>query len=424
MSDISTPSSPISVRVAIIGGGPAGLIAADTLSRKGIIADVYDCMPSVGRKFLLAGRGGLNLTHSETPEHFNQRFGDRSATVSEWLHSFNAETMRHWAHELGIETFVGTSGRVFPTEMKAAPLLRAWLSKLRAAGVRFHMRHRWTGWASSENASPHALHFTAPSGAVTIHADAVILALGGASWPRLGSDGEWVHTLEEHGITVAPLRPANCGFDVDWTPHLKARAAGQPLKAIAMAVDNEGTPGAWKRGECLITESGIEGSLVYALSAPLRDAIEASGSTHVWVDLLPDHSLQNVFDQVTHPRGPRSMASHLQSRLSIKGAKAILLRECAGDSAWQDMGLLARRIKALPIPLLRARPITEAISSAGGVSLEETTPSLMLTSSPGIFCAGEMLDWEAPTGGYLLTAAMASGTVAAHGVDAYLTSTS
>ncbi|OZI51238.1 TIGR03862 family flavoprotein [Bordetella genomosp. 4] len=420
MPDTTLPASATSVRVAIIGGGPAGLMAAETLARHGILADVYDSMPSVGRKFLLAGRGGLNLTHSEPSERFNQRFGNRSSTVASWLQHLDAQALREWAHGLGIETFVGTSGRVFPLEMKAAPLLRAWLSRLRAAGVRFHMRHRWMGWAAGETASPQTLRFETPHGTLSVQADAAILALGGASWARLGSDGSWVAGLLEHHIDVAPLRPANCGFEADWSAHLRERYAGTPLKSVAMALDRNGEPGTWRRGEFMLTESGIEGSLVYALSAGLRDAIDAQGSTFAWVDLLPDLSADKVLAQVSHPRGARSMASHLQSRLGLKGVKTALLRECTDAQDWQDMALLARRIKALPLRLLRTRPIDEAISNAGGVRLEATDSALMLHNAPGVFCAGEMLDWEAPTGGYLLTASMASGVVAAEGVRARL----
>ncbi|GAB1578333.1 TIGR03862 family flavoprotein [Bordetella petrii] len=420
MSDPAPTASCASVRVAIIGGGPAGLMAAETLARQGIRADVYDGMPSVGRKFLLAGRGGLNLTHGEPAERFRQRYGGRSTAVAAWLGRLDAQGLRDWAHGLGIDTFIGSSGRVFPSEMKAAPLLRAWLARLRAAGVRFHMRHRWSGWAAGAAAGPQALHFDTPQGPLAVRAEAAILALGGASWARLGSDGAWVAALQAYGMEVAPLRPANCGFEADWSVHLRQRCAGMPVKSVAMALDNAGAPGAWRRGEFVLTESGIEGSLVYALSAGLRDAIGAHGATFAWIDLLPDLSAQRVLAQVAHPRGARSMSSHLQSRLGLKGVKAALLRECAGAPAWQDPALLARRIKALPLRLLRARPIDEAISSAGGVRLEALDQALMAQAMPGVFCAGEMLDWEAPTGGYLLTACMASGVVAAEGVAALL----
>ncbi len=422
MPDSTAPVSSTSVRVAIIGGGPAGLMAAEALARQGIPADVYDGMPSVGRKFLLAGRGGLNLTHSEPAGRFNARYGARSAAVAGWLGRLDAQGLRDWAHGLGVETFVGSSGRVFPREMKAAPLLRAWLSRLRAAGVRLHMRHRWSGWPAGTPIDPRRLHFQTPQGPLLVSADAAILALGGASWARLGSDGAWVAGLQAHGVDIAALRPANCGFEADWSAHLRERCAGMPLKSVAMALDHGGAPGSWRRGEFVLTAAGIEGSLVYALSAGLRDAIEANGTTLAWVDLLPDLPAERVLAQVAHPRGARSMSSHLQSRLGLKGVKAALLRECAPPQAWQDTALLARCIKALPLRLLGARPIDEAISTAGGVRLEAVDGALMLKTAPGVFCAGEMLDWEAPTGGYLLTACMASGVVAGEGARAFLAS--
>lgn len=402
-------------RVAVVGGGPAGLMAAEHLSARGLGVDVFDAMPSVGRKFLMAGRGGLNLTHSEAAAPFLARYGARAAQIAPWLQALDATGLREWAHRLGIQTFVGSSGRVFPQEMKAAPLLRAWLARLRAGGVRFHMRHRWQGWPAGVAPSAGALRFDTPEGAKEYQADAVVLALGGGSWARLGSDGAWVNTLQSHGIDVAPLRPANCGFDVDWSDHFRERFAGHPVKSVSMACG-----GGARQGEFVISETGIEGSLVYALSAPLRDQIAVEGQAVATLDLAPDWPQDKVMAAVTHPRGARSMSSHLQSRMGLTGVKAGLLRECASADDFRDAARLARRIKALPLRLARARPIDEAISTAGGVSFNGLTPGLMLSAAAGVFCAGEMLDWEAPTGGYLLTACMASGAVAAAGVADFL----
>lgn len=408
------PSSPAPAdsrrRVAVIGGGPAGLMAAETLALGGAQVDLYDAMPSVGRKFLLAGRGGLNLTHSEPLAGFIDRFGARAPQVAAWLQALDPQALREWTHALGVETFIGTSGRVFPREMKAAPMLRAWLSRLRGQGVRLHMRHRWLGWQEQALAGPGCLRFATPQGEQQHTADAVILALGGASWARLGSDGSWLAPLQALGVDSEPFAPANCGFDVDWSPHFATRQAGQPLKSVALSLA-EGQPG--RRGECMVSANGIEGGLIYALSAPLREQIRQQGQAIAWLDLLPDWSADRVAQALNHPRGARSWSSHLQSRLALKGVKTALLRECL--PTFEDLDLLARRIKALPVILRRPRPIDEAISSAGGVRLEALTADLELRALPGVFCAGEMLDWEAPTGGYLLTACLASGRVAASG---------
>ncbi|MGJ7491301.1 TIGR03862 family flavoprotein [Variovorax sp. ZT4R33] len=401
--------------VAVIGGGPAGLMAAEVLSAAGVQVDLYDAMPSVGRKFLLAGRGGLNLTHSEPFDLFVQRFGDRRAELEPMLRAFGPEALREWAHGLGVETFVGTSGRVFPADMKAAPLLRAWLQRLRAAGVRFHMRHRWQGWASPDE-RPRTLRFATPAGEVTVEAEAVVLALGGASWPRLGSDGAWLPWLEARQVAVAPLLPANCGFDVGWSEHFAARFAGQPFKSVAIGfVDARGRRFE-RKGEFVATATGIEGSLVYAASALLRDEIAATGHATLSMDLLPDRSFEQVHAAVMHPRGSRSLSSHLKGRLGLEGIKASVLHEVLGRDGMQAGEGLARAIKALPIRLVSARPVAEAISSAGGVRFEAIDADTMLQALPHLHCAGEMLDWEAPTGGYLLTAAMASGVAAAQGV--------
>ncbi|MGY6271201.1 TIGR03862 family flavoprotein [Achromobacter denitrificans] len=411
---------PAIKRVAIIGGGPAGLMAAERLSGHAVQVDVFDAMPSVGRKFLMAGRGGLNLTHSEPAGPFLARYGARAPSVAPWLAVMDAAGLRDWAHGLGIQTFVGSSGRVFPEEMKAAPLLRAWLARLRAHGVRLHMRHRWLGWPAGSRPGAAALRFDTPEGPQDCAADAVILALGGGSWAKLGSDGAWTEGLRAHGIEIAPLRPANCGFDVAWSDHFRERNAGQPVKSVAMACETAEGERRARQGEFVISQTGIEGSLVYALSAPLRDRIEAEGEATAMLDLLPDWPAGKVAAAVTHPRGARSMSSHLQSRLGLKGVKAGLLRECATAEDFRDPARLGLRIKALPLKLVRPRPIDEAISTAGGVSFDALTAGLMLRSVPGVFCAGEMLDWEAPTGGYLLTACMASGAVAAFGVMDFL----
>jgi uncharacterized flavoprotein (TIGR03862 family) len=401
----------LSHTVAVIGGGPAGLMAAEVLSASGAQVHVYDAMPSVGRKFLLAGRGGLNLTHSEPFDIFMSRFGERRAALEPMLAQFGPQQVRDWAAGLGIETFVGTSGRVFPADMKAAPLLRAWLHRLRAAGVQFHMRHRWLGDAPFDAAT---LRFATPTGEITVKADAVVLALGGASWARLGSDGAWAPWLQERGIDVAPLLPANCGFDgAGWSEHFSSRFAGQPFKSVAISfTDSQGRRFA-RKGEFVATATGIEGSLIYAASALLRDEIAAHGSATLLLDLLPDRSAEQVLAAVKHPRGARSLSSHLKSRLGLEGIKTGVLHEALSREAMQDPAQLAATIKAVPLRLVAARPVDEAISTAGGVRFDALDEQLMASALPGVFVAGEMLDWEAPTGGYLLTASMASGAAAA-----------
>jgi len=409
----SLPSTP---RVAVIGGGPAGLMAAETLAAGGAQVALFDAMPSVGRKFLLAGKGGLNLTHSEGFDAFVGRYGARRALIEPMLRVFGPAELRAWAQALGVSTFVGSSGRVFPTDLKAAPLLRAWLTRLRAAGVVFHMRHRWLGWDAT-----HALRFEAPRGEVTAPmVDAVVLALGGGSWARLGSDGAWVPLLAQRGADVAPLQPSNCGFDVaGWSEFFRSRFAGHPMKTVALSVQAAGGPVFEQAGEFVVTEGGVEGSLVYAASAFVRDLIAADGSALVHIDLLPGRSAEFVQAEVARPRGSRSLSTHLKSRLGIDGVKAALLHELLPRDAIADPVRLAAAIKALPLTLVKPRPIDEAISSAGGVRFEALDEALMLRALPGVFCAGEMLDWEAPTGGYLLTACMASGVAAARGVLAW-----
>jgi uncharacterized flavoprotein (TIGR03862 family) len=400
-------------RVAVIGGGPAGLMAAEVLAGAGVQVDVYDAMASVGRKFLLAGKGGMNITHAEPYAGFVSRYRQRAAQVQPWLDAFDPAALRDWIHGLGVDTFVGTSGRVFPADMKAAPLLRAWLTRLRNDGVHFHMRHRWLGWEGD------ALHFATPGGAIDVNADAVVMALGGASWARLGSDGAWVPLLEQRGVAVAPLVPSNCGFDTGWSAHFSSRFGGTPLTTVAIAWRDADGVLVKRQGQCIVTATGIEGSLIYALSAPARDQIAANGSATIWLDLLPDIPVDKVTQEIMRGRGSRSMASHLQSRLGIKGVKAGLLRECLGAEAYADPAQLAGAIKQLPVVLKATRPIDEAISSAGGVRFD-ALDGAMLAALPGVFVAGEMVDWEAPTGGYLLSACFASGRAAGQQALAWL----
>jgi uncharacterized flavoprotein (TIGR03862 family) len=400
--------------VAVIGGGPAGLMAAEVLSQGGVRVDLFDAMPSVGRKFLLAGKGGMNITHSEPLDPFLSRYGARRPQIEPLLAAFGPQALRTWIHELGIETFVGSSGRVFPTDMKAAPLLRAWLQRLRVNGVSLHMRHRWCGWEGQQNKS--MLRFATMEGERLVRADAVVLALGGASWARLGSDGAWIPMLKDQGVAVAALQPANCGFDIGWSEHFRTRFAGHPLKSVVASVTDAAGDTHQRQGEFVVSATGVEGSLIYALSAYLRDRIAIDGSALLHLDLAPGKELQRVITEIAHPRGSRSMASHLQSRVGIHGVKAGLLRELVSKEDFNDPARLGAAIKALPLQLVAPRPIDEAISSAGGVAFDALDARLMVRAMPGLFCAGEMLDWEAPTGGYLLTACFASGRVAGMGV--------
>ncbi len=396
--------------VAVVGGGPAGLMAAEVLATAGRVVNVYDAMPSVGRKFLLAGKGGLNLTHGEPFGAFVTRYAERAPALRPLLKAFGADALRAWAAVLGIETFVGSSGRVFPQDLKAAPLLRAWLHRLRGQGVRFHMRHRWQGFDETG-----ALRFATPEGELTVAPAATVLALGGASWPQLGSDGSWVPRLAGRGVELAPLRPSNCGFDVGWSEHFASRHAGQPLKGVAIGFEG------WRQaGECVVTVGGVEGSLVYAASAQLRERIAAAGEATFLLDLLPQRSVEWVAAELAHPRGPRSLSTHLKTRLKLDGVKAGLLWELVPKDVQADPARFAAAIKALPIRVTAPRPIAEAISTAGGVRFEALDGQLMLRALPGVFCAGEMLDWEAPTGGYLLTASFATGFAAGRGAAAWL----
>ncbi|HEU5399010.1 MAG TPA: TIGR03862 family flavoprotein [Gammaproteobacteria bacterium] len=390
---------------AVVGGGPAGLMAAEVLAQGGVEVDVYDAMPSVGRKFLQAGVGGLNFTHAEPETAFLSRYGERREALAPYLARFGAAALRSWAEGLGIETFVGSSGRVFPRGMKAAPLLRAWLKRLKESGVSLHVRHRWQGWDAEGR-----LVFATPSGVRTVGADATVLASGGGSWSRLGSDGAWMALLGARGVKLAPLKSANCGFEVAWSEHFRRRHAGQPVKHVSAWLE-DGTP---QQGEFIVTERGIEGGLVYALSAPLREAIAARGSVTLYLDLAPNRDALRLAQDLSKPRGTQSMGNHLRKQAGIEGVKAGLLREVLGVEL-PEAGKLAAAIKELPLTLIAARPLDEAISTAGGVSFEALDTDLMLRALPGIFCAGEMLDWEAPTGGYLLTACFATGRAAGEG---------
>ena len=389
-------------------------MAAEVLANGGRRVDVYDAMPSVGRKFLLAGKGGLNLTHAEAREQFLSRYRASRPWLEQSLDEFGADAVRGWARGLGVETFVGTSGRVFPADMKAAPLLRTWLHRLRQAGVTFHMRHRWHGWDGAPPDAP--LVFATPEGEKRTRPAATVLALGGASWPRLGSDGAWTSMLEAQGVAVAPLRSANCGFDARWSETFRARYAGQPVKNVVIEMAGIDGETVHRRGEFVVTANGVEGGLIYACSAQLRDAIEAGGEATMRVDLAPDRSAARLANEVTRSRGSSSWSRHLERTIGLRGVKLGLLREVLAPREFEDTDVLVASIKALPIRLVAARPVAEAISSAGGVMVSALDRRLMLNALPGVFCAGEMLDWEAPTGGYLLTACFATGREAARGV--------
>ncbi len=425
----SSPASPIPV--AIIGAGPAGLLAAQRLSAAGIAVQVFDAMPTAARKFLLAGRGGLNLTHSEDFAPFLSRYRQASAWLEPLLREFGRDAVRAWAQDLGVETFIGTSARVFPSSMKAAPLLRAWLHRLRqptaasSVPVVFHMRQRWLGWGDDAKGAGKVLRFATPEGEKTVHAQAVLLALGGASWPRLGSRGDWVGVLRDQGVKVLDLEAANCGFDAagragaGWTERLQ-KLAGQPLKNIVLHwPDAQGKPQE-RRGECVLTATGLEGSVLYAASGDLREAIKQNGSASLTLNLLPDADTEQILAVLAAPRKGQSLSSVLKKRFKLSALKVALLYELLSPETLQDPAQLAASLQHLPIKLLRTRPVAEAISSAGGVALDALDENLMLRTKAGVFCAGEMLDWEAPTGGYLLTASMATGARAAAGIAAYL----
>ena len=385
-------------------------MAAEAACAAGAQVDLYDHLGSVGRKFLIAGKGGLNLTHAEDAASFVARYAERSAEVGRWLARFDANSVRDWARALGVETFVGSSGRIFPMDLKAAPLLRAWIRRLRATGVTFHMHHRWIGWNEAGQ-----LRFTNAHGEHAVDADAVVLALGGGSWPVLGSDAAWVPLLRERGVAIAPLLPSNCGFDVAWSAHFAQRHAGQPLKPTIIEWHDAHGGAIRRQGEFVITATGVEGSLIYAASAALRDAIAARGQVEIRLDLVPGRDAKRLARDLAQPRGKRSLSEHLRRHAGIDGVKAGLLYEVLSKQQLQDAERVAATLKSLPLTLLRPRPMEEAISTAGGVRFDALDQSLMLKSIPGVFCAGEMVDWEAPTGGYLLTGCFASGRIAGAG---------
>ena len=400
-----------SCTVAVIGGGPAGLMAAEVLAAGGATVTVYDRMPSLGRKFLLAGRGGLNLTHSEELARFLQRYGPAEDKLRPAIEALPPDAVRAWCEALGQATYVGSSGRVFPVAMKASPLLRAWLGRLADMGVEFRTRRRWLGWDDEGR-----LIFEAPGKEEAVAADATVLALGGASWPRLGSTGDWEELLVEKGVAVSPLKPSNCGFLVDWSDAFRRRFEGQPLKRVALSVGGAGV-----RGEALITARGIEGGAVYALSAPLREAIANAGTAEMSIDLRPDVSLADLAARLARPRGKQSLSTFLRKAANLSPVEIGLLHEAAHASlSGLNPMALAALVKSVPLRLTGVAPIETAISTAGGVAWDAVDAHLMLRGVPGVFVAGEMLDWEAPTGGYLLQACLATGALAARGALQWL----
>ncbi|WP_249344465.1 TIGR03862 family flavoprotein [Marinomonas sp. CT5] len=400
--------------VIVVGAGPAGLMAAEGICAAGHQVHVYDAKPSACRKFLLAGVGGMNITHSEAYPDFIQRYYDKAEWLDSAIRQFNADALRDWIHGLGIETFIGTSGRVFPKDMKAAPLLRNWLKRLRDAGVQFHMRHKMVALSDNQ------VEFEHVGENITAQADAIVLAMGGASWPKLGSDGAWVPVLSEKGIAVAPLQSANCGFYCEWSDHLKTKFAGSPLKDVAFSFTLADGKKVTKKGECIVTQDGMEGSLIYAFSKYLRDGINDSGRSSLSMDFLPLQSDEQVIKKLRNTKPKESFSKYLKRTLNITGVKTALLHESFPKEVFQTPESLAHCLKAVPVHFHKTKPIEEVISSAGGVCEASVDDVFMLKAMPGVFCAGEMLDWEAPTGGYLLTACFATGHLAAKGVNEFL----
>ena len=414
---LNVSSSIVQVQAVVIGAGPAGLMAAEQLASIGCRVSVYEAMPSVGRKFLRAGVGGLNLTHSEDFSHFCARYSS-AEIIRGWLKNFNPQAVQEWAAGLGIKTFTGSSGKVFPEQLKASPLLRAWLHRLHQQGVEINTRHQWVGWQHDEDANTVLHQFENPAGKAVVRAQVTVLAMGGSSWSRLGSNGQWIIPLRAEGIECTLFKPVNCGFNYEWSDHLRRHFAGVPLKSVRLRLVSDGNR--FDRiGEALISLHGIQGSLVYHASRLLREQIERDGEAVIYWDLLPEKSLEVIVSALNQPRGKNSLSNHMRKRLGLTGVKVALLHELA-PRAFGSSDELAQKIKCLPQVLRSTRPLDEAISTAGGVSFSELNENLMLRSLPGVFCAGEMLDWEAPTGGYLLNACFASGLVAGQGAAAFL----
>ncbi|WP_044406740.1 TIGR03862 family flavoprotein [Thiomicrospira microaerophila] len=398
-------------QIAIIGGGPGGLMAAERLSAQpGRVVTLYDAMPSVGRKFLQAGRGGLNITHSKPLDEFICAYGERQTEIEPWIRAFPPQAVRDWVESFGIQTFVGSSGRVYPEDMKAAPLLRAWLKRLRAQGVQFAMRHRWTGWSDTG-----ALRFQTPSSVVQCQADITLLALGGASWPHLGSTGEWTQAFEPSHL--APFLAANGGFEINWSAIFQAKCAGQPLKSVALKITDKHNQAWLQKGELLITKQGVEGSLIYQASRLIRDSLIADGKVDAELDLLPDVSHSRLEQKLAKPQGKLSL-SNVFKRAGIDSLRLNLLREQLDNNALKEPARVAARLKAYPLAITQARPLSEAISSAGGLRFESLNKTSEIITRPGCYAIGEMLDWEAPTGGYLLTAVLAQARYVAQQIIA------
>ncbi len=406
--------------ITIIGAGPAGLMAAEVIASAGFSVSIFDAMPSVGRKFLLAGVGGMNITHSEPHAQLLSRYFNAESDLQPYIDQFTSKDLREWIHRLGVETFVGTSGRVFPKEMKAAPLLRAWLYKLRSMDVKIFTRHEWQGWNESGELTFIRTNTDKQSDIISIKTDVCVLALGGASWPQLGSNGVWVNYLQEKNISIAPLVPSNCGFNVNWSEKFKTEFAGEPINTIQLSCLDSQSVMHSIRSEAIVAAFGIEGTGVYALSSFLRQQIIQQGKAELIIDLLPDYSLEKIKSLLSKDRQKNSMSNFLRKQLNLSPVKIALLRELTEKNVWSDINLLTKTIKNLKINSFSYRPIEEAISSAGGIDFDELDVHLMLKKLPGVFCAGEMLNWEAPTGGYLLTACFATGRAAGLGVLEYL----